>query len=103
MNYTFDNNIMVKTTNGNFLIVPIDVYGENGEDDLILFGAMYIDDCGEYPFEIQYVADGIPELIDQIAQSEQHDGLSVRILEIINNKSNTNQILDVEELINKYK
>ena len=98
-NYTLDNNIMVRTTNGDFLIVFIEA--EYGESNLCLCGAMFIDDEGDYPFEIQYIADGISELIGKIVQSEQNYGQKVQILEIIN-KDGTNQILDIDELMEKY-
>lgn len=98
-NYTLDNNIMVKTTNGDFLIVFIE--SEYRGDNLCLCGAMYTDDEGDYPFEIQYVADGVFELIDKIVQSEQNYGQRVQVLEIIN-KDGTNQILDIDEIMKRY-
>lgn len=76
MSYTFKNNMIIKTTNGDFMIVSIEVYPENDKYTLCTFGGMYIDDEQEYPFEIQYMDEDVDALIKQISK----DG---DILEII--------------------
>lgn len=66
MSYSLKNNTIVKTDDGDFMIVPIEVCGSNEREDIFSFGAMFIDSEGEYHFEIQLVDEDYQRLIDRL-------------------------------------
>jgi hypothetical protein len=55
---------LLKTENGDFLIINVDVYDEGFE--LVGYGGVYIDDDFNFPPEMQYFEEDFNILIDKI-------------------------------------
>lgn len=60
------NNKMIRTLNGNFLIVPVEVYSENDKYNIDSYGVVFVDDNFDYPLEMQFMNDDYDRLIKEI-------------------------------------
>ncbi|MBM7598209.1 hypothetical protein JOC34_000566 [Virgibacillus halotolerans] len=82
MTYSLKNNTIVRTDDGDVMIVPIEVCGNDQQKEFFAFGAMYMSNEGDYPFEIQFIDEDDKELIKRLNNEVG------RVLEIIEPVSN---------------